>query len=218
MEKDALILERLESLEEKIAPMSETVKAVGELREELAPRVNEAVHALIRQLADVEADFQLEDLLFLIKKAMRNVQNFGFVLDQMKNLIDFTLTAEPLLKASVPRLIEVLDEMERNGVFRLARTGLEVLGKIGTHYSKEDLDQIGDGVIRMMGILKTLTSPKSLDFLERAAELPGSLDLDGAKETGPVGLLFSLGGKEGRRGLGVLVELTKGLGALKPAG
>ena len=76
MNNEDLILERLDRLESQIAPLAASARAVSELRDEVAPRVNEAVHALIAQLADVEADFQLEDLLFLIKKAMRNVKNF----------------------------------------------------------------------------------------------------------------------------------------------
>ena len=108
------ILSRLEQLEGRIAPMAETARAVGELRDELAPRVNEAVHALIRELADVEADFQLEDLLHLVKKALRNTKNLSFTLDQLKNLIDFAVTVEPLLKSSVPQLILYLDELERS--------------------------------------------------------------------------------------------------------
>jgi len=39
---------------------------------------------LIVELADVEADFQVEDLVFLIKKMMRNLKNLNFVLDQIE--------------------------------------------------------------------------------------------------------------------------------------
>ncbi|MDZ7580868.1 MAG: hypothetical protein U5R30_09680 [Deltaproteobacteria bacterium] len=63
MNPEEAIIARLECLEHQIRPMADSARAVGELRDELAPRVNEAVHALIRELADVEADFQVEDLL-----------------------------------------------------------------------------------------------------------------------------------------------------------
>jgi len=69
MNHEEMIIARLERLERQIMPMAETARAVGELRAELAPRVNEAVHALILELADVEADFQLEDPLFLSKRS-----------------------------------------------------------------------------------------------------------------------------------------------------
>jgi hypothetical protein len=46
MNNEELILSRLDRLEQKVAPLAETARSVGELREDLAPRVNEAVKAL----------------------------------------------------------------------------------------------------------------------------------------------------------------------------
>lgn len=209
------IIERLEQIENKLTPMAENARAIGELREELAPRVNEAVHALIRELADVEADFQLEDLLYFIKKVLRNLKNLNFTLDQLKNLIDFAVNVEPLLKSTVPQVIFYLDDLERSGVFRMINTAIEVMKKIGANYSQEDLAQVGAGMVRMAEVLKKLAEPQSVAFLERAAGLPGRIDLAAVKPTGPIGLLLALGGKDAREGLGVLVELTKGLSAFR---
>lgn len=215
MTKEDLILDRLDRLETQIAPLTASAKAIGELREELAPRVNEAVQALIVELADVEADFQLEDLLFLLKKMMRNTRNLNFVLDQMKNLIDFALTAEPLLKSSVPQMISYLDDLEQQGVLRLLGTSMEVLKKIGATYSSDDLQQVADGLVRMAGILKKLTAPEALDLLDRAADLPSRVNVGEARPVGVFGLLGAMGDNDVRQGMGVLLELTKGLATLR---
>jgi len=69
MTQEALILERLDRLEAQIAPVAESARSMRELKEELTPRVSEAVQALIVGLADIESDFQLEDLTFLLKKS-----------------------------------------------------------------------------------------------------------------------------------------------------
>jgi len=215
MTTEQMILDRLDRLEAQIAPLNATAKAIGELREELAPRVNEAVQALIVELTDVEADFQLEDLLFLIKKIMRNVKNLNFVLDQMKNLIDFALTAEPLLKSSVPQAISYLDDLEQRGVFRLLGTSIEVLKKIGDSYSTEDLQQIANGLVRLAGILKKLTAAEALDLLERLADLPSRVNVSDARAVGPWGMLRGMGEPQVQQGLGILLELTRGLAVLK---
>jgi uncharacterized protein YjgD (DUF1641 family) len=210
------IIARLERLENRITPMADTARAVGELRDELAPRVNEAVHALIRELADVEADFQLEDLLHLVKKALRNTRNLSFTLDQLKNLIDFAVTVEPLLKSSVPQMILYLDELERSGVFRLLQAGMETLKAIGGSFSEDELDQIRTGVVRLAGTLKQLTRPEALDLIDRAAQLPGRVDLSTAQAVGPWGLFWACKDDEIKQGLGVVLELTRGLATLKP--
>lgn len=215
MTNEELILQRLDHLESRIDPLTAFAKAAGELREELAPRVNEGVQALITELADVEADFRVEDLVFLVKKLMRNTRNLNFVLDQMKNLIDFALTAEPLLKSSVPQVIVFLDELEQRGVLRLLGTGMGVLKKIGAAYSAEEMQQIGEGLVRLIGILKKLTAPAALDLLDRAAEVPARVDLSRSRPIGMFGMLGAMGDREVQQGLGVLMELTKGLGVLK---
>jgi hypothetical protein len=215
MTTDANIAERLERLERQMAQIAGTARAVGELRDEMAPRVSEAIQALIRQLADVEADFQLEDLLLLVKKLMRNVRNLSFALDQLKNLIDFALTAEPLLKSSVPQFIQYLDELERDGVWRWLSLGLDVLRRVGSTYTAAEMHQIGDGAVRLVGILKTLCTGNSLDLMERAAGLPDRLNLAQATELSPGAMLRALGDAQLRQGLSVALELTRGLAQLR---
>ena len=208
--------QRLARLESQVAPMAESARALKELRDEMAPRVNEAVHSLIVELADVEADFQVEDLIFLLKKSMRNVRNLSFALDQLKNLIDFAVTAEPLMKSTVPQVIFFLDELEQKGVFRLLNLGIAVLKQIGTTYSEEQMQQIGTGLVRLLGIVHKLTQPEALDLLERAADMPAHVDLSTAAPVGAWGLLGALNDPRVKQGMGVLVALTRGMAALQP--
>ena len=215
MNNEELILNKLDRLEQEIAPMADSARSIQELREDLTPRVNEAVKALIEELADVEADFQLEDLLYLIKKSLRNVRNLTFSLDQLKNLVDFALTAEPLLKSTVPQIIYAFGDLEQKGVFRILASTIEVMKKIGETYTAEDMDQIGNGLVKLIGVAKKLSTPEAITFLDNAAELPAKIDLSQAKETGAFGLLWAMGNKEVKEGLGVLLQLTKGLAALK---
>ena len=215
MTQDLALAERLDSLEAQIAPLVQSAKAISELRDELAPRVNEAVQALIVELADVEADFQIEDLIHLTKNMMRNVKNMNFTLDQLKNLIDFVVIAEPLLKTTVPQIIYYFDDLEQNGVFRLLTTGLDVLKKIGSTYSAEKMQQMGDGLVRLVGCLQKLITPEALDFLEKAADLPSQMNVTDAKPVGMWGMLGVLSRPEVKEGLGVTLELAASLAHLK---
>jgi len=215
MTNDELIVKRLENLERQVAPLAAFAQAAGELREEIAPRINEAVQALIVELADIESDFQIEDLLYLLKKLMRNIGTLNYVLDQTRNLVDFAQTAEPLLKNSVPQVIAFLDGLEQGGVFRMLSIATEVLRKIGSTVSPEDMHQIGDGIVRLVGVLKRLTAPAAIDLLERAADVPARVDLSAARPVGLWGMVGAMGDPDVQKGLGVLMEFTKGLGALK---
>jgi uncharacterized protein YjgD (DUF1641 family) len=218
MTNEELILERLDRIEAQLAPISQTASGIKDLREDLIPLSGQAFRLLIRELEDVESSFQLEDLLTLFKRALRSVKPIIFSLEQLENIVDFIETIEPLLKSAVPQVINYLDELEQKGVLRIITATLDVRAKIATAYTAEDIDQIGDGAVALLGLAKKLSDPTTAEFLEKIAALPSQVDLARAKPVGPFGMLGALSSKEARRGLGVLMELTKAMGSLKNGG
>lgn len=215
MTNDQAIIERLDRVEKEIHILTDTARSLRELREDLTPRVNETVQSLIRGLVEIEADFQLEDLTFLMKKVLRSTRNMTWSIDQLKNLIDFLRTVEPLLKSTVPQAIAYLDMLEHQGVFEIMAIMLGVLQKIAQTHTPRDIEQIGNGLVELVAVAKKLTAPQALNLLHRAAEIPVTVDLSQAKEVGPFGMVFALGNSEVKQGMGVLLELTKGLSLLK---
>ncbi len=215
MKDERLILQQLDRLGKEISSLSDSARSLQELRDELSPRVNEAVKILIKELAEVEADCTLEDLGYLLKNVMRSVRNINWSLDQLKSLIDFLRTVEPLLKSSVPQSIYHLDQLEQQGIFQIFSTMLAVMQKIALTYTPEDFEQIGEGLVHLVGVAKKLTSPNALNLLDRAAEIPAKLDLSRAKPVGVFGAVFAMRDPEVKQGMGVLLEITKGLALLK---
>ena len=218
MTNEELILERLDRIEARLAPISDTAGSIKDLREDLVPLSGQAFRLLIRELEDVESSFQLEDLMTLLKRSLRSVKHVIFSLEQLENIVDFATTIEPLLKSAVPQIINYLDDLEQKGVLRIITATLDVRAKIASAYTPEDIDQIGDGAVTLLGLVKKLSDPVAIDFLEKIAELPSKVDLAGAKPVGPFGMLGALSSKEARQGLGVFMELTKAMGSLKNGG
>jgi len=218
MTNEELILERLDRIEAQLAPITATASSISELREDLVPLSGQAFRLLIRELEDVESAFQLEDLMVLLKRFLRSINHITFSLEQLENMVDFVITIEPLLKSAVPQVINYLDDLEQRGVLRIMTSMLDVRAKIAEAYSPEDVDQIGDGAVVALGLAKKLADPKTAEFLEKMAALPSKVDLANAKPVGPLGMLSALGSKQAREGLGVLMELTKAMGAMKNGG
>lgn len=215
MTNEELILERLDRIEAQLAPISHTASGIKELKEDLIPLSGQAFRLLIRELEDVETSFQLEDLLVLFKRMLRSAKDIKFALDQMESIVDLVTTIEPLLKSAVPQIINYLDDLEQKGVLRVMQAMLDVRAKIASAYTPEDIDEMGDGAVALLGLTKKLSDPKATAFLEKIAELPAKVDLSSSKPIGPFGLIGALSSKEAKRGLGVLMELTKAMGDLK---
>jgi len=218
MTNEELILKRLENIETQIGPLIKTADKLNELREDMIPLGNQAVHLLIKELQDIEAGFELDDLFHLIKQLLRSTRSIIFALKQMVGLVEFVKDMEPLLKHAVPQIINYLDDLEQRGVLRITQAMMGVRAKVAAAYSPEDIDQIGDGMVALLGLGKKLTDPRILTFLEKAVEIPAAVDLSASKKVGPWGLVSAGSNDDVKEGLGVLIELTKALGKLKENG
>jgi uncharacterized protein YjgD (DUF1641 family) len=218
MTNEELILERLDRIESQIAPLSETAMSMTELKNDLMAMAQPVSRSLIKDLESVESAFQLEDLGILSKRMLRSIKHIIYALDQLENIIDFVTTIEPVLRLTVPQLIEYLNGLEERGVFRIIKATYDIRAKIATEYTAEDIDQIGDGLVALLGLAKKSSDPQFIKLLENLAEVGTSLDLSKSKDVGPFGFFSACSGAESKRGLGVLLELTKAMGDLKTSG
>ena len=218
MTNEELILERLDRIESQIAPLSETAMSMTELKNDLMAMAQPVSRSLIKDLESVESAFQLEDLGVLSKRMLRSIKHIIYALDQLENIIDFVTTIEPVLRLMVPQLIEYLNGLEERGVFRIIKATYDIRAKIATEYTAEDIDQIGDGLVALLGLAKKSSDPQFIKLLENLAEVGTSLDLSKSKDVGPFGFFSACSGAESKRGLGVLLELTKAMGDLKTSG
>jgi len=214
MTNEELILEKLERLETQIQPLIKTSEKFVELKNDLIPIGNHATALLINELTEVEAGFQLEDYLSLVKEAMRNTNNFIFALKQMASIIEFVKDMEPLLKSAVPQVINYLNELEQKGVFRIIKATVDLRTKVAATYTAEDIDIMGDGLVALLGLAKGLSDPKAVALLEKLSQIPSKVELENAKSVGVFGLASAGFNPEISKGLGVMMELTKAMGKI----
>jgi uncharacterized protein YjgD (DUF1641 family) len=218
MTNEELILERLDRIESRIDPLAETAMSMKEFKNDLMAMAQPVSKSLIKELESVESAFQMEDLGVLSKRMLRSVKHITYSLDQLENIIDFVTTIEPVLRLMVPQFIAYLNGLEESGVFRIIKATYDIRAKIATAYTAEDIEQIGDGLVALLGVAKKLSDPQLATLMENLAEVGASVDLAKSKDVGPFGFFSACSGPESKRGLGVLLELTKAMGDLKTRG
>ena len=69
---------------------------------------------------------------------------------------------------------------------------------------------------QVFSIFSKMFSVKMLQFMDRLAEVALTARLEEAEPRGPLGLLWQMRSPECRQGLGVLLELTRALGKMRP--
>lgn len=219
LERLARIEEKLEGvarLEEKVAAFNRPFENLSDLGRDLSLLMDPAVRKLTEEMVEVEIGFQLEDFFGLIKRLLPSLKYLTWSLEQLENLVDWWEDIEPVMKLAVPKLIDYLDHLEQKGIFRINAAVIEMYGKIAAKYTPEDIDAMGDGFVLMHGMVKKLSNPALIQFLDKLVDIPLEAHLEEAKPVGPFGLAWKMRSPECREGLGVMLELTRALGKLKP--
>jgi uncharacterized protein YjgD (DUF1641 family) len=180
-----LILERLERLEGKIdrlsasqdqlSPFVRSYENLSDLGRDLSLLMEPGARLLTEELGEVETAFQIEDALALLKRLLLSFRHITWSLEQLENLIDWWHDMEPLLKIAVPHLIDKLDDLEQKGIFRVNSAVLGMYTKLASAYTPEDVEVIGDGFVRMHGIVKKFADPVVIQSVEAIVDMYAKL-------------------------------------------
>lgn len=215
MKNEDLILQKLETIEAELMEMRKSRLELQELKDDLSPLMKSSFQHVLRELGQVDHGFELEDGFLMLKRFLRNMKNIAYMLDQMENAIELFHTMEPMLKSTVHNTIRFLGTMEQRGVFRTYEAMLEVRAKVAAQYGPEDIEQMSDSFVQMLGLLKKISTPESIEFLNKLAEMPASMNLKDAEPLGFMGMLAAMRDPELREGLGVGLQMAKSLQKLK---
>ena len=130
--------------------------AMDELRDDMIPIANHMIKLTIDELAEIGTEFRSEDLLFLLKRLLRNTHLLIKLVDQLEAIMGFADEAQLLGKQVFNQMVEQLDQMEHKGYFALANEGINLLDQVVEQISPEDVQALG---ATMVASLKSLREP-----------------------------------------------------------
>ena len=140
-----------------------------ELKNDLTPIASDVFRISVEQLDEVESYVQLEDVLRLFKRLMRNTRNLEQMLDQMESMGALFQDLNPLSQDAFLTVMNRLDEMERKGYFTFLRGGMEIMDKVVSSFSEDDVRQLGENVVLILNTVKEMTQPEIMHLLQNTA-------------------------------------------------
>lgn len=114
----------------------------------------------------------------------------------------------PIARQAMGVAAQRLDELEKRGWFGFGRGSLRIAEKVVDAYDEDDLDALGDNIVRILDTVRDLTQPEMLDIAGEATKAvhkkqePKSL----------LGMLRASHDKDVRRGMGVAIEVLRRIG------
>ncbi len=213
----ALLHQKVDTLTEQVAALTSLAEMqqkrqleFDELKQDMIPIANHMIKLTIDELAEIGHEFEVEDLFFLLKRALRNTHLIMSMMDRLESLMGLTEEAEILGKQVFNFSIEQLDELERKGYFDFAREGWQIIERIVTEFDKNDVRALGDNVVTILTTVRNMTQPEVLALANNAI---GAMQED-PLTTKPISafqLIKELRNPEIRLGMARLLNIVKAL-------
>lgn len=181
-----------------------------ELKGDLTPVALDAYRLAVEQLDEIEPHVQMEDLLHLFKRLLRNTRNLEQLLGQVESLAELGQDLSPLSQEAVLTLMQRLDEMERRGYFTFLAGGWQVMDNIVTHFTQEEVAQLGENIVLILQTVKEMTQPEIMQFMRRTVS--AAREEDSAEIPSLFSLLRQLNDPAVRRGLARTMHVLKTVG------
>jgi uncharacterized protein YjgD (DUF1641 family) len=166
------LTQKLDLLAAQVAYLTEQAQIAARAREErqelfdtLMPIASDGMRLLENELEDVQAYLNPQDLIRLMKKAVRNLAIFDALLDQMSSVNDLIGIGAQISKEGVDKASEVFGELEQKGYFQFARSGARMVDNIVTSFSPADADRLGDNIVLILNTVKDMTQPEIMTFV-----------------------------------------------------
>jgi uncharacterized protein YjgD (DUF1641 family) len=209
MENDlALLHQKIDYLTEQLEAQKQRQQELDALKNDLLPVANHMIKLSIDELAEIGRDFQLEDLLFLLKRLLRNTHSLIDLLDRLESATDLIDDANYLGKEVFASTVSTLDKLERDGYFDFMREIWNILDRIVHELGYEELQALGDNIVMSLTTMRHLTQPEVLSLANNAVEaISNGKDLDRAPSL--FALMRELSNPQVRKGLARMINLLK---------
>ena len=181
---DALT-EQISFLTEQAQIQQQRAREFDELKADLIPIGNQIVNLSINELEEIGAEFELEDLLYLLKRVLRNTNLILAMMDRFEAIMGIADEVELLGKQVFSTVVEELDRLERNGTFT---EGGEILNSLSDGETLADLNralqaftsEMESSPPSLVSFLKEMNQPKArrglgrlLNMLKALGTIPG---------------------------------------------
>ena len=187
-------------------------EGMDELRRDLVPIGNQLVKLTIDQLAEIDSEFQLEDLLYLVKRLLRNTRKLTMLLDRFDAVMDLADEATLIGPQVFDQAVATLDQFERKGYFRFAQEGMQIVDRVVSEFSEDDVRALGDNIVLILNTVKDLTQPEILGFVRNTLMI-AEQEIDKPVDTSYAGLLRQMRDPAVRRGLALSMRVLHVIGS-----
>lgn len=137
--------------------------------------------------------------------------------DMRESIGELVRDLGPLARQTMDSAAVALVDAEQRGYMGFAREGFEVVDKVITSFSEEDVKALGDNVVLILETVKEMTQPELMQMMRTTIHEVGEMD-DTGEPPGMMSLLRQMRDPDVRRGLARMMTLLRSMGSAEPNG
>ena len=184
---------------------------VSDLRDDLMRVGNDVFQSSINELEEFSDTLCTGDVLQLVKKLARNVNNIKTAFEQLENARDFVADMSSISSDMFNNVLLKLDELDRKGYFALLKETERTFDAFVSSFSADDLKRLNESIPVLTGILKRLSDPDLIGKLETAVNVFDDYRFDPETRVSTIGLAKEMTRPEVRKATLYITGLMKNL-------
>lgn len=214
----AVAEDRMTALDRKLDFIIEELTSLKRLREsaeDLAADLSLVGRFAMKDAVEAfgTADLRPNEIVTLVKAALANARLFERAIQQLQSAADFIEDAQPILRDGMRRMIQTTQSLHEKGYFNAAAAGMRVGDALVQSHSTEDWRQVEASVPQLIGFVRELTKPEVLQALESIIHGFGRVQATMDVNKSVFALMRDLNSQDARRGVAIMVEFLKVVGA-----
>ncbi|MCX7909476.1 MAG: DUF1641 domain-containing protein [Ignavibacteria bacterium] len=186
-------------------------REMEDFKEDLMRVLRDLYSNAIVELEQVHDYIRTGDIFHFFKKILRNLNNLSSLFDQIESIRDAMKDLAPITRETSIKLMYKLDELDRKGYFSFFKELRNILDKIVTSFTVEDVKALGDNIVTILNTIKNLTQPDMLQSINNAVSVYKNLDVKVEHDVSLMKLLKELNQPETKKALYFAIEFLKNL-------
>jgi len=203
--------QKLDVLTQYIQEQQRRQREWQELRDDMTLIGKDIFQTTVQELDEVAHHFDTNDLLYLLKKLLRNTRNLSKIMDQLESAVDFVNDATPLGKQVVSEVMDNLTELEKKGYFEFGKEALKIVDTIVTTFTLDDIRLLRENIAAIIITFRNMTQPEMLGSMNNALNFFQKMDVQVDKKIGYWQLMKQMQDPEFKRGISFMINFMKNM-------
>ena len=205
------INKKLDIILEEIELQKKHRLEVEDIKDDLMRVGKDLYQTAVEELDQIHDHVSTRDILHFGKYMLRNVNTISKVVQQLESTKDFLNDAAPLIREYIVDFMAKMDEFDRRGYFEFIKESQNIVDKVVTSFSKEDVKALGDNIVTILNTIKSLTQPDMLQALNNALQVYKKLNIEVDEKVSIFSVLREMNSPEARKGLVFALRFLKSL-------